>query len=75
MGFADLRTWLERFEAVGELKRVNAVVNWDREMGAIARRSLTSKGPALLFENIRDHQDTACRGLFSSAAEIRSLPR
>ena len=72
MGFADLRTWLDRFEAAGELKRINAVVNWDREMGAIARRSLTSKGPALLFENIRDHQDTACRRLATALLHRRS---
>ncbi len=39
MGFADLRTWLDRFEAAGELKRIKAEVNWDREIGAIARRS------------------------------------
>ena len=30
MGFADLRTWLDRFDAAGELKRVQAEVNWDR---------------------------------------------
>ncbi len=63
MGFADLRTWLDRFEATAELKRIKAEVNWDREIGAIARRSFTTKGPALLFENIKGHQDTACRRL------------
>ncbi len=63
MGFADLRTWLDRFEAAGELKRIRAEVNWEREIGAIARRSFTTKGPALLFENIKDHQNTACRKL------------
>ncbi len=72
MGFADLRTWLDRFEAAGELKRINAVVNWDREMGAIARRSFTSKGPALFFENIQDHRNTVCRRLAAALLHKRS---
>ena len=60
MGFSDLRTWLERFEAEGELKRIKAEVNWDREMGTIARRSFTSKGPALLFESIAGYHNGPC---------------
>ena len=50
MGFGDLRTWLDKFEAAGELKRVTAEVDWNSEIGTIARRSFTTKGPALLFE-------------------------
>jgi UbiD family decarboxylase len=61
MGFADLRTWLDRFESAGELQRVKAEVNWDREIGTIARRSFSSKGPALLFENITGHRNTVCK--------------
>ena len=61
MGFADLRTWLDRFEAAGELKRIRQEVNWNREIGTIARRSYTTKGPALLFENIKDYRNTPCR--------------
>ena len=57
MGFADLREWLQRFEAAGEMQRIKAPVNWDREIGTIARRSFTRRGPALLFENIKDHQN------------------
>ena len=72
MGFADLRTWLDRFEAAGELKRVKAEVNWDREIGAIARRSFTSKGPALLFESIQGHQNTVCRTLATALLHKRS---
>ena len=72
MGFADLRTWLDRFDAAGELKRVKAEVNWDREVGAIARRSFSTKGPALLFEHIRGHQDTACRKLATALLHKRA---
>ena len=71
-GFADLRTWLARFEAAGELKRVKAEVNWDREIGTIARRSFTSKGPALLFENIKGYQETAGRKLATALLNKRA---
>ena len=72
MGFADLRTWLDRFEAAGELKRVKAAVNWDREIGTVARRSYTRKGPALLFENIVGHESTACTKLATALLSKRS---
>lgn len=72
MPFADLRTWLERFDAAGELKRVNAEVNWDREIGAIARRSFTKKGPALLFDNVKDHQKTPCRRIATALLHKRT---
>ena len=61
MAFGDLRTWLEKFEAAGELKRISAEVDWNCEIGTIARRSFTTKGPALLFENIKDHHNTRGR--------------
>ena len=71
-GFADLRTWLDQFEAAGELKRIQAQVNWDREIGTIARRSFTTKGPTLLFENIKDHQNTRCKRLATALLHKRT---
>ncbi len=53
MGFMDMRQWMARLEQQGELRRIKASVDWDREIGAIARRVLEKKGPALLFENIK----------------------
>ena len=49
MGFMDLRQWIALLEKEGELRRITAEVDWDREIGAIARRVLEKKGPALLF--------------------------
>lgn len=60
MGFLDLRAWLDRLEQEGELRRVAAEVHWDRELGAIARRVLEKRGPALLFETIRDYAGGRC---------------
>ena len=38
----DMRSWLATLEAAGELKRVAAEVDWDEEIGAIARVNLAS---------------------------------
>ena len=53
MGFLDLRQWVANLEQQGELRRITAEVDWDREIGAITRRVLEKKGPALLFENVK----------------------
>src|SRR5437667_12690745 len=63
MAFTDLREWLGRLDKDGELRRITAEVDWDRELGAIARRVLEKKGPALLFENIRGYKTGRCTKL------------
>jgi len=60
----DLRTWIAKLEAEGELKRIKAPVNWDGEIAEIQRKALEDGGPALIFENIKDHENTWCRKLF-----------
>lgn len=59
----DLRGWIAKLESVGQLRRITTQVDWNEEMGAIARATFVKKGPALLFENIKDHQATVCRKL------------
>ena len=59
------RSWLRELEIAGQLRRVRAEVDWDEEIGALARVNLAIGGPALLFENIKDHQDTICRKLLT----------
>ena len=56
MGFMDMRQWMALLEKEGELRRIAAEVDWDREIGAIARRVLEKRGPALLFENIKGYR-------------------
>src|SRR5262249_57078124 len=65
MGFMDLREWLALTEKHGELRRIKAAVDWDREIGAIARRVLERKGPALLFENIKGYETGRCTRLLT----------
>jgi len=54
------------------LRRIAAEVDWDREVGAIARRVLEKKGPALLFENIKGYASGRCTKLFVSGLGSRS---
>jgi len=63
----DVRSWLELLESEGELRRITAPVHWDVELGTITRHVLSASGPALLFENIRDHERTYCRKLFTGS--------
>src|SRR2546422_11718775 len=55
-GFMDLRGWLALLEKENELRRIRAEVDWDREIGAVSRRALEKKGPALLFEPIKGYR-------------------
>ena len=51
--FGDLRGWIEALDIAGEIQRIGAKVDWDCELGTIARKTFgTGHGPALLFENI-----------------------
>jgi UbiD family decarboxylase len=65
-GFMDMRQWITLLEKESELRRITAEVDWDREIGAVARRVLEKKGPALLFENIKGYGAGArCTKLFT----------
>lgn len=55
MAFSDLREYLEKLEAEGELKRIKAEVDWNLEIGAITRRLIDLRGPAPLFEKIKGY--------------------
>jgi len=65
MAYYDLREWIAVLEKEGELCRVKREVDWDLEIGAVARENMDRGGPALLFENIKDHRDTFCRKLLT----------
>lgn len=67
MGFKDLREWLNKLESEGELKRIKAQVDWDKELGAITITALRRGFSGLLFENIKGYQNARCRKLFTGA--------
>ena len=51
----DLRQYISLLEDKGELARIRAEVDWNFEVGAITRRLIDTRGPAPLFENIKDY--------------------
>ena len=69
MAYHDLRDWTAKLEEEGELKRIQAEVDWDEEIGGITRRvfDMKEKGHALLFENIKDYQEGPCTKLFTAS--------
>jgi 4-hydroxy-3-polyprenylbenzoate decarboxylase len=52
---SDLDAWLEKVEALGELKRITAEVDPDLEAATITYLVGGERSPALLFENIKGH--------------------
>src|SRR4029078_9421391 len=52
---SELDAWLEKAEAMGELKRITAEVSPECEASHITYLVGLEKSPALLFENIKGH--------------------
>ncbi|MGA8356761.1 MAG: UbiD family decarboxylase, partial [Xanthobacteraceae bacterium] len=79
VAFGDLRGWMKALEGAGELQQIDAEVDWNIELGTIARLAQgAGTGPALLFNNIRDYGANArCRQVFtgglSSARRIAMM--
>lgn len=65
MAYEDLRAWIAKLEQEGEIARIKTEVDWNLEIGAIARENMDRGGPALLFENIKDYNDTICKKLIT----------
>jgi phenylphosphate carboxylase beta subunit len=51
----DLRDFIKICEEEGQLHRIKAEVDWDLELSHIAKLNEEKKGPALLFENVKDY--------------------
>ena len=59
IAYHDLRGFLSKVDALGELKTVHGV-HWDKEMGAITEilyREKAEKSPALLFDRIKGYPE------------------
>jgi len=72
MAYDDLREWIDTLEKEEELTRVKAKVDWDLEIGGIVQEVFDKNGPALLFENIKDHEDTLSKKLFVGSLQSYS---
>src|SRR5512136_3080772 len=67
MAYKVLKDWIGMLEKEGELARIKTKVDWDREIGGITQEVFDKKGPALLFENIKDHENTLCTKFFTGS--------
>src|SRR3954451_5306346 len=52
---SGLDRWLEKVEALGELKRIEAQVDPDLEAATLTYLVGSQKSPVLLFENVKGH--------------------
>src|SRR4030042_1244471 len=52
----DLREFMQKCEAEGDLKRIKTEVDWNLELSHIAKLNEEKKGPALLFENVKGYK-------------------
>ena len=56
VAFGDMRDWMKALKAAGELREIDAEVDWNIELGTITRLAQgPGTGPALLFNNIKDY--------------------
>jgi len=57
MPYNDLREFIDRLEAEGQLRRVRKQVDWNLELAHVAKLNEEKPGGgyALLFENIKDY--------------------
>jgi 4-hydroxy-3-polyprenylbenzoate decarboxylase len=67
IAFGDLRGWMKALDAAGELHAVDAEVDWNIELGTVARLAQgAGTGPALLFNTIRDYgANSRCHQVFT----------
>lgn len=67
VAFGDLRGWIQALDAAGELHTIEAEVDWNVELGTIARLAQgPGTGPALLFNSIRDYgSNSRCHQVFT----------
>ena len=70
LNYRDLREFLDHLEEMGELKRIKQEVSPFLEMTEISSRVLHNKGPALLFENPKNHHMPVLTNLFGTEKRI-----
>lgn len=70
MPIEDVSHFIEELEKAGELKRVKTEVDADLEIAEILRRAVYSKGPAILFENVKNYDMPVLGNAFGSMKRL-----
>jgi len=68
--YKDFRDFLDKLEAMGELKRIGVEVDPHLEMTEISDRVLRAGGPALLFENPKGFDVPVLTNLFGTPRRV-----
>ncbi|WP_333689228.1 4-hydroxy-3-polyprenylbenzoate decarboxylase [Methylococcus capsulatus] len=68
--YRDLRDFIDRLEAEGELRRIGASVDPNLEITEICDRTLKSEGPALLFEHPKGSAVPLLGNLFGTPRRV-----
>jgi 4-hydroxy-3-polyprenylbenzoate decarboxylase len=71
MPFEDLREFIEKLDAEGELARIKHEVSPILEMTEIADRAVKSGGKAILFENPRDYDIPVLMNAFGTEKRMK----
>jgi len=66
----DIQQFIEKLEKAGELKRVKTEVDTSLEIAEILRRVSYAKGPAVLFENVKDYEMPVLGNAFGSVKRL-----
>jgi len=66
----ELREFIAKCEKEGELKRIKAKVDWNLEVSHIAKLNEEKKGPALLFENVKDYKIPLLTSAFTTPKRL-----
>ena len=70
MPIEDLGEFIEKLEKAGELRRVKTQVGADLEIAEILRRVMYANGPAILFENVKNHSMPVLGNAFGSMKRL-----
>ena len=70
MPIEELGQFIKKLEEAGELRRVKTQVDTDLEIAEILRRVMYSKGPALLFENVKNYDMPVLGNAFGSLKRL-----
>jgi 4-hydroxy-3-polyprenylbenzoate decarboxylase len=70
MKYTDLRDFISKLQAIGELKQISVSVSPYLEMTEICDRTLRAEGPALLFQHPTGHTIPVLGNLFGTPRRV-----
>ncbi len=70
MPIDDIQQFIEKLEKDGQLKRIKTEVDASLEIAEILRRVSYTKGPAVLFENVKDYEMPVLGNAFGSIKRL-----